>query len=154
MFDRFSGPVAALLVAGCATQAGTTGTAANAPYQAPDVATVCQLNKDEASGNGRARMVSIIAPVSYNFEYGYQLWDIGCEPGPRVDNLLPINFPPGTSRHIPPDEFPELNKLHSDAFLRASFEAKKGIYCRCIGEISYPDGIATFVLHRAEVYLE
>lgn len=145
---------AALLIAGCKTQVGTNGIEANAPLQVAEVATVCQLNKDEASGNGRARMVSITTHIWYDFEYGYQLRDNGCQPGPRVDDLLPINFPPGTSGHIPPDEFPELIKLHSDAFLRASFKAKKGIYCRCVGEISYPDGIATFVLRRAEVYLD
>jgi hypothetical protein len=154
MLTRNAAISSALFIAGCTAQVGTTATEANASLQVPEVATVCQLNKDEASGSGRARLVSITTTVSYNLEYGYQLWDHGCEPGPRVDDLLPIDFPPGTSRNIPPDEFPELNKLHSDAFLRAAFEAKKGIYCRCVGEVSYPNGIATFVLRRAEVYLD
>jgi hypothetical protein len=145
--------VTALIVSGYAAPVGATGVEMGTSNQRPEVATVCEINK-EATGKRRARKVSITTSIGYDFEYGYQLWDHGCEPGPRVENLLPINFPRGTSRLIPPSEFPELAKLHSDIFLRAAFEGKKAVYCRCVGEITYPDGIATFLLHGAEVYLE
>ena len=86
-------------------------------------------------------------------EYGYVLFAERCALPFGDTNQLPIHFPENASG-VPPDGYPELGKLHSDTFLRASFEGKKGIYCRCVGEISYPNGIATFVLHRAEVYLD
>lgn len=143
-----------LAVSGCAGPLNSNEQHSGAPMIRAEVATVCQINKAETAGTGRARTVSITASIRYDFEYGYQLWDHDCESGPHVENLLPIGFPPGTSRWIPPNEFPELAKLHSDAFLRAAYDRKKGIYCRCIGDITYPHGVATFALRSAEIYLK
>lgn len=144
----------ALILSGCAAPVSATELEIGASDPRPEVATVCALNREEVSGKGRARTVSITTSIGYDFEYGYQLWDSGCDAGPRVDDMLPIDFRPGTSKLIPPAEFPELAKLHSDTFLRTAFEGKKDVYCRCVGEITYPNGVATFLLDSAEVYLQ
>ena len=130
----------AIMLIGAASQAEAMD---NNPERATPV-TVCEIKREEASGRGQARLVSITTHAYHEYHGGFFLSEPGCVDPSDGTGLLEIHLPAGQGL----SDFPELLKLVSDEWLHDAIGRR--VYCICVGEVSFDRGYAVFTIRQAE----